>query len=320
MRWLVFRKYALSLTSVALALSGCGAPQQTVGTTAAIVRSAAAERPANTGGDLLYASDRQNLYVMTYPQAKLIDTLSGFSSLELHGICGDAKGDVYVTSFGYYSKHEDPEVYVFEHGATTPSRVLTSPYGARACAADSVSGDLAVITDTNSPALAIYSKAQGSPKLYSGGAYMAGTYDGNGNLYLASASFVGNSPIALFANGKFTTVALDQRIPWARDIQWHNGVLVVTAQAHGTKQQVYWVTLDTTTSGHVAPAFILERKHKPEPHYGVPDMIVGKTIIAPGHSHGQLDFWKYPKGGEPDRSVTEPVHTYFTGLAISPER
>lgn len=315
----VWGGYVLGLSSVALALSGCVGARQVQGATP-IVAPAGAERSAKTGGSLLYASDRQNLYVMTYPQAKLVDTLNGFSSLELHGICSGANGDVYVTSFGYYSKHEDPEVYVFEHGATSPGRVLASPYGARTCAADSNSGDLAVITDTNSPSLAIYSKAQGSPKLYSDGAYMAGTYDDNGNLYLASASFVGNSPLTLFANGKFTTVTLDRRIPWARDIQWKNGVLVVTAQAHETKQQVFWVTLSSSTNGHVAPAFILERKRKAEPHYGVPDLIVGKTIMAPGHSHGQLDVWKYPEGGEPDRSVTKPVHTYFTGLAISPQR
>ncbi|HEX3671282.1 MAG TPA: hypothetical protein VHT92_06205 [Candidatus Cybelea sp.] len=86
------------------------------------------------------------------------------------------------------------------------------------------------------------------------------------------------------------------RIPFARDIQWQNGELVVTAGAKNTKQQVYWVTLNSSTNGHVSPAFILERKRKPMPHYGVPDLIVRKTIMAPGHGHGQLDFWKYPIG------------------------
>jgi hypothetical protein len=315
-RRFVFGTYALGLSSVALALSGCGGARQTQGETPPIV-APAAERPAKTIGSLLYASDRQNLYAMTYPQAKLVDTLSGFSSLELRGICGGANGEIYVTSYGYASKHESPEVYVFEHGATSPSRVLSSPYGARACAADPVSGDLAVITDTNYPSLAIYPKAQGSPTLYNDGAYMAGTYDDNGNLYLASTSFVGDSPLTFFANGKFTAVTLDQHIPWARDIQWQNGVLVATAGAKKTKQQVYWVTLNSSTNGHVEEAFILERKRKAIPRFGVPDLIVGKTIMAPGHSRGQLDFWKYPKGGEPDRSVTEPVRTYFTGLAIS---
>lgn len=317
MRSLVFGEQLFGAVAAALLLTGCVGLRQPQGATPPMDTSGV-KRPApeTKSGDLLYAtgSDRQNLYVMTYPGAKLIQTIGGFSPQDLRGICSDNRGTVYVTDFGSIPSHTESHVYVFEHGATTPSRILSAPPGIWNCAIDPSSGDLAVLTDNNYPSLAIYHNGSGSPRLYNGGGFDTAAYDDSGNLYLSSRAALS---FALFANGKFMSVKLDQRIPGAADLQWDNGVLVYIMKAHGRQQSVYWVTFSSPTEGHVEPAFTLDRKRKALPRLGVSDVVFGNTIVGLGSHRGQLDFWKYPQGGDPKRSVSEGTGSYFLGLAIS---
>jgi hypothetical protein len=283
-----------------------------------IDKPASAQRPAPRvkSGDLLYATgtDHQYLYVMTYPNAKLVRTIGNFSPQDLRGLCSDEHGTVYVTDFGSLPSHTESQVYVFEHGATTPSRVLSAPPGIWNCAVDSVSGDLAVLTDNNDPSLAIYHGGSGLPTLYNGGGFDTGTYDDRGNLYLAARAAV---PFTVFANGKFTSVKLDRRLDFAAQVQWNDGALVYTTRARGRRQSVYWITFSSPTVGHVEPAFTLDRKGKALPRFGVPDLVVENTVVGVGQRSGQLDFWKYPEGGDPKRSVSEGTGSNFLGLAFS---
>ena len=302
-------------------LAGCGGLRSAEPGTSPAGALGATQRSgrAATSGDLLYATstDHQYLYVMTYPRVRLIDTIGGFSPEALRGVCSDAGGNVYVVDFGSLPSHTESHVYVFQHGATIPSRVLSGPPGIENCAVDPVSGDLAVSTDNNYPTLAIYHNGSGSPTLYNGGPYVRGTYDDDGDLYLAAPIDDGGMPLAVFANGKFAHVSLDQRISWAANIQWYDGGLVFSTRARGRRQSVYRITFSSSTQGHVEPASTLRRNGKALPRFGVPDLVVGKDILATGQAHGQVYFWKYPKGGKPIRSVTEPIPSYFFGFAIS---
>src|ERR1700729_1469521 len=312
----------LSASWIALLLTGCGGVRQSQGEVPPIGTSGATQRssPAAASGNLLYATstDHAHLYVMTYPKVKLTYTIDGFSPAALRGICSDADGNVYVTDLGSLPSHTQSHVYVYAHGATTPSRVLSAPPGITNCAVDQGSGDLAVITEENVPSLAIYHNASGSPTLYNGGNYTHCTYDDDGDLYLAAPVFDGGFPLTVFADGKFTNVTLDQRLPFAADVQWNNGMLVFTTKARGKQQIVYWIKFSSATVGHVEQAFTLKRRRNALPRFGVPDVVVGNTVVATGIHRGQLDFWNYPRGGEPKRAVTEPIEAYFFGLAISP--
>jgi hypothetical protein len=310
------------VSAAAAILVACSGARQSQGAIPPIGtwnRTQASEQAA-VHGDLLYAtgSDRKYLYVMTYPKLKLIHTIGGFNPPNLYGACSDLQGNVYVTDYGSVPSHTKSHVFIYKHGATTPTRMLAAPPGIYKCAVDPVSGDLAVITVTDTPALAIYRKASGSPTLYDGPhPYTAGAYDDNGNLYLAGAFFYGDFPPSLFANGTFTNVTLNKRLPRAVDLQWYNGVLVYTTKARRLQQKVYRIKFSSASVGHTEPAFRLERGGTALPRSGVPDLVVGNTIMATGLDLGQLDLWNYPQGGEQKRSVTEPINAYFSGLALS---
>ncbi|HET6276712.1 MAG TPA: hypothetical protein VFE16_12350 [Candidatus Cybelea sp.] len=266
-------------------------------------------------GDLLYVttSNRKQLYALTYPQLQLVDTIGGFAGDPfLHGLCSGPAGDVYVTDDGPKSLY----LYVFKHGAKTPSRVLSAPGGFQACSVDPTTGDVAAIAIENRPAVAIYSKGKGSPKLYDANhGYSGSAYSSNGNLYLISF----DGCLTLFVKGTFTCVKLRRsaRIPHAAGLQWHNGVLVIAGRAHHNQQTIYTVKLTGATTGRLVSTMALDRAKDEGPRSGLPALLAGDELMAPSHAKGLLSFWLYPKGGEPLKSVTLKVDGFVSGLALS---
>ena len=306
-------RYSLCLSIGIAILAGCGGSQPLIGAPFSIRTTAQHALPDAQSGELLYVttSNQEQLYVLRYPQLQVVDTIGGFSPAALRGLCSGPEGEVYATDDGQQTSY----LYLFKHGAKTPRRVLSGPGGLRACSVDSTTGDVAVTTVENRPALAIFRKGEGRPKLYDVGygTFTASAYAPDGNLYLIHDCLV------LFANGSFTCVKLagSASLRGATGLQWHNGVFIIAAQAHGKLQTVYTVKLTSATTGRLVSKITLDRKMNEDPRYGLPALLVGNDLMAPSNRKGSLNFWLYPKGGGPVRSAILKVDGFIAGLALS---
>ncbi|MGB6519795.1 MAG: hypothetical protein WBE79_14960 [Candidatus Cybelea sp.] len=334
MRSTVFARYTLTSCVASALLAACGGLQVPIGAqsqmpnAAALTTHAHSRPPLNIAdarqnalphaqsGDLLYVttSHQEQLYLLTYPQLQVIDTIGGFSPAALHGLCSGPAGEVYVTDDGQQTSH----LYLFKHGAKTSSKTLSGPGGITACSVNPTTGDVAATTVENRPALAIYSKGKGAPKIYDANTgYSASAYAPNGNLYLIPSCC---DCLTLFANGTFTCVKLDRsaQLPRAGGLQWHNNVFVIAARAHHNLQTVYTVKLTSATTGRLVSTITLDRKMDEGPRSGLPALVAGNELMAPSHRKGLLSFWLYPKGGEPVKSVALKVEGFVSGLSLSP--
>src|SRR5262249_51229548 len=117
--------------------------------------------PEAAHDDLLYTSDWRagNVYVYSYPQGKLVGTLTGFDEPE--GMCTDAAGDIWVTTYAREALIE------YAHGGISPIATLDEGDYAEpnSCAIDPRTGDLA--TSNRFPeAIAVFKGASGSPAFY----------------------------------------------------------------------------------------------------------------------------------------------------------
>jgi len=112
--------------------------------------------------DLLYISDEgtNDVYVYSWPQLKLVGTLTGFSYPQ--GECVDTKGDVFVVNGRAQS-----QVVEFLHGGTKPIATLSDNYSNHpsGCAVDPTTENLAVTNlETGNKGdgnVIIYKKARG---------------------------------------------------------------------------------------------------------------------------------------------------------------
>jgi hypothetical protein len=179
-------RLAVLTTMVILALAGCGG---TAGTTSTLPMGAIALSRAHhsgSSGDLLYVSDLagNDIRVFRYPQLGLVRTISGIA--EPRGLCSDANGDVFVTSY------QGNNVLEFAHGARTPMATLGTPGSPEACSIDPTTGNLAV-TFVGSGALgvAVFPNASGTPSVYDaplGSVFWYCGYDDSGNLFIDGQS------------------------------------------------------------------------------------------------------------------------------------
>ena len=152
-------------------------------------RGASWMAPAAKSSALLYVSDLGTFDVNVYafPSLKPAGKLTGFD--EPQGECGDAKGNVWITSTG------NETIYEYAHGATQPSALLSDPLGFPiGCAVDPASGDLAVANFedfSGGGSVFVYKHARGAPAAYSNpkglSSYFA-AYDGKGDLYVSGTA------------------------------------------------------------------------------------------------------------------------------------
>ena len=283
-------------------------------------------------GALLYAAGTDTstrleyVYVLTYPRVKLVFRLGPFAQNSSGGItfalglCIDNAGNVYIV---------DPDdkgsgrVYVYKHGARDLSRTLTAFGGSYACSVDPLSGDLAVLTNMES--VQIYRKARGNPHTYSpisGTSLAYLTYGAAHKLYLAGQiRLSGLISLEVFTRGHFHRLMSFTRLPGnsALNVHWHAGMLVGTIAPRELLGQDGYVIQVNGYQAHVEQTFALYRKKRESPHNDSDVWIQGDTVVAPGHGLGSLDFWKYPLGGDPERSVhVGGVNGYFTSVVVSP--
>lgn len=256
---------------------------------------------------LLYVSDlgANAVDAFTYPQGKLVGALTGFGSVS--GICTNKNGDLFVVD-------EAGPVVAYAHGGSTPLRKLTTsgaPYG---CAADPVTGDLAV-TNASSylyGALAVYPKAKGKPRVYRDSqidaTWFCG-YDDSGNLFLDAWNRYGKPIfVELPKRSRGLRVTIFGRdLVKPGGVQWDGKYVAVGDQGAG-------LIYRTNAAGHVQQVVRLKRGTDVEQFW-----IAGSTIVGPNaQSNGNVGLWQYPAGGSP-RSTIGGFY-YPIGAALSTAR
>jgi hypothetical protein len=183
--------------------------------------------------NLLYVSDdtSNDVYVFSYPQGKLVGTLTGFSAPG--GLCADGRGDVFVPNvFG-------STIEEFAHGGTSPIATLgDAPHSyPNSCDVNRTTGDLAVgdnasgIDGEGRGGIAIYRGAAGTPSFHRAmyHPYSCG-YDSEGNLFVdgEGPGFENFQFGELPANGKrYRKIALNQTISLAGGVVWDNNSVAV---------------------------------------------------------------------------------------------
>jgi hypothetical protein len=273
--------------------------------------------PGTKNTDLLYISDAESgdLYVYSYPAAKLQGTLTGLTAPE--GECVDKAGDVFVANSG------QSEILEYAHGGTTPIRALSdSNYYPVGCAIDPMTGNLAVtnicmvyagqcVGDGN---LLIFKNAKGNPKSYADPSiaeYFFCGYDPSGNLYVdgLSSSDLAFAFTELPHHGSsFTDITLNVSVYEPGGVQW-DGTYVAVGN-----EDLYNNIIDefsiSGTQGKLA-------RPGGTPLDGATLVlqfwIQGKVVIGPNHGgSGSVMFWNYPKGGSPTKvrhAFSTPVGT-----------
>ncbi|HEY2474081.1 MAG TPA: hypothetical protein VGI19_04695 [Candidatus Cybelea sp.] len=245
------RTLSLGLCFGIALLAGCSGPQQGV-TPAGLVTSAAASRvrwPATSllarpdarhswmnaeakRRDLLYVADdlTNDVYVFSYPQGKLVGTLTGFAAPG--GLCTDSHGDVFIPN-AFYSN-----IVEYSHGGTMPIATLNDAPASYpdSCAVNQRNGDLAVGNGASGDGqgrggIAIYHGAAGEPSfrhaMYH--PYSCG-YDPNGNLFVdgEKAGYVDFQFGELAAGGmRYREIALNQPISLAGGVAWDGRAVAV---------------------------------------------------------------------------------------------
>jgi hypothetical protein len=328
MKSLELSRYALAIGTAAAMLAGCGGSQPPIGAPGAMPQSRAIAQPADRRGswmlpgakseDLMYASDPldQSVGVYTYPKGELVGTLTGFQ--KPYGLCSDKTGDVFVTdAYGH-------DIAEYAHGGTTPIVLLSDPsaepYG---CSIDPATNNLAV-TSYQPPSVAIYTKAQGSPTIYTAYGYstVACTYDNNSDLFISN--YLERYLLELPEGGRsLEKVALPKKVYTMGSLQWDGRYLVAAIVSNHARSRSFDQLQISGGSITVAGEFRLHvfrsERFAREIQYWTQD----RTIIGPdGTREGGygIGLWNYPSGGNTTKLIRTPRAGFGVTISVAPSR
>jgi hypothetical protein len=262
--------------------------------------------PVAATQDLLYISDEgsNDVYVYTWPAAKLTGTLKGFDYPQ--GECVDKSGDVWVVNFG------NSEMIEYAHGGTKPiARLKNVGYALSGCAVDPTTGNLAVtVLEKNGSSsggsdgyVAIFKKARGVPTIYSDEflafpSYCA--YDDKGNLYVDGSGDVkpwdefefGELPVG---KSTFTIISLNQNFNYSGGVQWAKPYVAID----DSRSDVVYEFKIRGAYGYVNGTTPLEGGS-----YVFDFWIEGSKLIGPNAGGSSVMIWNYPAGGEPVKTLS----------------
>jgi hypothetical protein len=349
MRTLAFLCSALTIGVAALLAACNGATQPASGAFGAIppaaVPAAQAANPATSSGDLLYVDDSGTDYsrayvdVFTYPQGKLVTTLTGFHRLS--GECSDSNGDVFIVAPGEELSNPTT-IYEYAHGGSTPIATLTESGEGNGCAVDPATGNLAVAntTDQNNPyksgygSVAVFAGAQGSPTMFYSStldSFWYCGYDNQGNLYLSVGETGGYGLASLDAGSgsSIEPVNLNAKLYGAMDfepsVQWDGKEMTVSStlkQLDFGKDSGPVKVYRLSISGQNATVTGTTKLDDTQERHRGQSWIQGSTIVGIDYYKGrpQVTFWNYPSGGNPAREITRsqnPAASILYGVTVS---
>ncbi len=268
--------------------------------------------PAAKKSDLLYLDDQSgNVYVFSYPKGALMGTLTGLPDPQ--GECVDKKGDVFFTTFS------SEEILEYAHGGTSPINTLSNPGEyMEGCSVDKTTGDLAAVdfeptSGGGGGGVAIYANASGSPtvltdtNLYLG--YQIG-YDSKGNIFVDGLDSSRNFEFAELPKGSssFTEISLGVSITTPGGVQWDGKYVTVGDAKNGNIYQT------NGAGGKVEGTTSLSDSDGIFQYF-----IAGKRVVGPNVYSANAGIWKYPKGGNPSKTLTGFSYPFGAALSTAPK-
>jgi NHL repeat len=322
-----FEGRILCAFAFALALSGCGGAQGTVGPfgfapspPAARYGSAPWMSPEAKTAKLLYISDpgTDDVDVYSYPNGKPLGALTGFN--EPWGLCSDRTGHVFVADVWHY------RVVEYAHGGVKPIKTIKGNQGHPiSCSVDPQSNDLAVVYYFLNEAsryseVAVYAHEKGVPKVYDGSKIAndlnSCTYDNRGNLFVDGlygyASIVVGLAELPKGGKELVDVSLPNHIGHLSSVQWTGNHLAMGDQSPSESYPalIYQYDIDGTTATKVGTT-----------------ELVGTTGLQQFWAHGgkvgvpsgSVRLYHYPAGGTPLKTLDGFTNPFGITLSIAPD-
>lgn len=317
MKTLTISCYVVYVTGTAL-LAGCGgsspvgapgiAPQgQAI--TAGISRGTSWMLPEAKSGDLLYGSAGDDVYVFSYPEGKLVGTLTGFHDSQ--DMCSDKQGNVWIANDTGGSDGQAGELLEYAHGGTEAISTLSDAASPIDCSVDPTTGNLAVVNFDVEPfdeGLAIYAAAKGEPHYYSMKVGPGScTYDDHGNVFVTGDVKNYQAGIEWLQKGgsRLEKFPLHPFVYPHYGAQWDGKHLAIANRYLSMYQydiknkegeQVREISFQPGLT-----SFWIERS----------------TIVAINRNNSPdvINIWAYPKGGAPTRTIGPP--TPVIGVTVS---
>ena len=314
-------RVALGICAATAILAGCGGSQPPIGAPGAMLQSesilARAHGATSLGGDLLYISDRLDaVYVYSYPQIELVDTLT--TGLDgTMGLCTDQGGDVFITNI--YAN----DIIEYAHGGTTPIATLdenpSEGSGPRGCAVDPITGDLAVTNSGLGRDVAVFPNAQGKPTYYKPANIRSGRfcgYDDQGNLFVDGASSYPSSGFAFAelakGSGTFKRLTLDHKIEQPGAVEW-DGTYITIGNIGRTSSEIYRVKVSSAKATVVGTTEFKGAKEVGQ--YSLHGSIVLAPFAEREDRVVMVGSWNYPASSKAKRLLKNPVGLY--GITVS---
>ena len=317
------------LSAAVAMLFGCGGSQPPLGAPGAMPQSRAIATHAPEQGqaaassigaetssqDLLYVSSGGGtVYVYSYPQGKLVNTLKPLNRYDA-GECVDSAGDVFLTTS---NSSGSSMIYEYAHGGTNPINALSDPGVAEGCAFDQTTGNLAVTNprDFNNPYyantgdLAVYAAAQGQPTMYYPkpplAGFIFGTYDDSGNLYLSAGDnyHPGYVDLVRLSSGSssFEMINLPEKFYGPASVQWDGKYVTFSSGGSHDPLLVYRLRISGSNAKIIGTTQLTSQKNLSMGQAWIQGhMIISTDYIR--HGYQDVSFWAYPKGGKPEHNI-----------------
>ncbi len=305
-------RYVLIVSGVFSLLPGCGGSQPPIAEPGAMPQSRTVTQQA---GDLIYAGGFDRIYVLTFPEDKLVATIH--DGLDHGDLCSDADGNVFVPAHDPNANTAVIDEYA--HGATTPTRLVALPnreFGA--CSIDPTSGSLAATEYDDSGhhgKIAIFKNATGEPQYYrihASDALTSCGYDNEGNLFAAGAKAPQLWELRV-GDPSFKRVRFSFTLGAPERIQWDGSYLTIEEAWH--RPAIHRVSISNFKATLVGTTPL--RKHGSGRRSMLASWIQGSTVIATAGWRGALLMsWKYPLGGKPTR-IDARHHRWMRSVTVS---
>lgn len=268
---------------------------------------------------LLYVSDwsSNDVYVYDYNKGTLEGQLSGLN--DPYGQCADKKGNVWVVAFGGSS------VSQFARGGTRVMKTLKTDYQPMGCSVDPTTGNLAVAA---LDAVDVFVHAGGKAHVYQSAVcypFWAPGYDAAGNLFVEALLYGSAEPLGGYSDplacelphGGTSLRAVHLGgfgIYYPASVMWDGKHLTLSDQNYLDENETAIYRVSEDASGNLAligKTILTDSCDGNDAEVRQPfiagNIVVGGNLRCSYYgSKPKFDYWAYPAGGNPTRSLQSP--------------